>query len=126
VNRFISNLLIATFVFAFSASVYALTPTTKIKDLLDHPRDFENRQITLNGTVTNAVSLLLIKYYEIEDGSGTIKVITDKLLPARGEKLTVTGRMIVVELGTERLIMLRENPADPGQTAGSPYVDNSP
>jgi hypothetical protein len=82
---------------------------TKIKDILDHPRDYQSQEITVYGTVTNAVSLLVIKYYEVQDGTGSIKVVTDNLLPARGEKLRVTGRTTVIELGTERWIVLREN-----------------
>ena len=96
---------------------------TKIKDVLDHPREFEGKDITLSGTVTNAVSLVLIKYYEIEDGTGSIKVVTDKLLPTRGEKLQVTGRMTVVEVGTERWVLLRENQDYPGQKIGSEKGD---
>jgi hypothetical protein len=82
--------------------------STKIKDLLNHPRDYENKDVTIYGTVTNATSLLVIKYFEIEDDTGTIKVITDKLLPAKGEKMRVAGRMAVVEIGTERWVVLHE------------------
>ena len=95
---------------------------TKITDILDHPRDYQGKEITVYGTVTNAVSLLVIKYYEVQDGSGSIKVVTDNLLPARGEKLRVTGRTTVIELGTERWVVLREN-ADstaPGVDATAP------
>jgi hypothetical protein len=101
---------------------YSLTPT-KIKDILDHPRDFEGKDITLSGTVTNSVSLLLIKYYEIQDGTGSIKIVTDKLLPSRGEKLAVTGRMMVIELGTERWVVIRENQNYPDQNIGSGKPD---
>jgi hypothetical protein len=101
---------------------YSLAPT-KIQDILDHPRDFEGKDITLSGTVTNSVSLILIKYYEIQDGTGTIKIVTDKLLPSRGEKLSVTGRMMVVELGTERWVVIRENQNYPDQNIGSGKPD---
>ena len=81
---------------------------TKIKDILDHPRDYENKEVTVYGTVTNAASLLVVKYFEIEDGTGTMRVVTDRLLPAKGEKLKVTGRMEVFEMGADRLVVLRE------------------
>ncbi len=81
---------------------------TKIKDILDHPREYENKEVTIYGTVTDAVSLLVFKYFEIEDDTGTIKVVTDKLLPTKGEKLRVTGLMTAIEIGTERWIVLRE------------------
>jgi hypothetical protein len=95
-------------------AAYSIT-ATKIRDILDHPRDYQSKEITVYGTVTNAVSLLVIKYYEIQDGTGSIKVVTDKLLPTRGEKLKVTGRMTVVEMGTERWVVLRENQGSAGQ-----------
>jgi aspartyl/asparaginyl-tRNA synthetase len=81
---------------------------TKIKDILDHSRNYENKEVTIYGTVTDAVSLLVVKYFEIRDDTGTIKVVTDKLLPTKGEKLKVTGRMTAIEIGTERWIVLRE------------------
>ena len=115
-KQVLRNLLIGFLFFFACGTAYSLTP--KIRDILNHPRDFEGKQITVYGTVTNAVSLVLIKYYEIQDETGSIKVLTDKLLPGRGEKLRVTGTMAVVELGTERWVVLRET--DSGQTAGLP------
>jgi sarcosine oxidase gamma subunit len=61
----------------------------------------------------------VIKYYEIQDDTGSIKVVTDKLLPARGEKLSVTGRTAVVEVGTERWVIIRENTDSAAQAVGS-------
>jgi hypothetical protein len=123
-SKYVPRIVLVFFLLANLACgvAYSLTPT-KIKDVLDHPRDFEGKDITLNGVVTNAVSLLLVKYYEIQDGTGNIKIITDKLLPSRGEKLTVTGRMTVVELGTERWVVLRESQSYPGQNIGSGRQD---
>ena len=65
-------------------SVYGIT-AAKIKDILEHPRDYQSQDITVSGTVTNAVSLLVVKYYEIQDGTGSIKIVTDRLLPTRGK-----------------------------------------
>lgn len=92
---------------------------TKIKDILDHPRDYENKEVTVYGTVTNAASLLVVKYFEIEDGTGTMRVVTDRLLPAKGEKLKVTGRMEVFEMGADRLVVLHEkSKAEQAEKAG--------
>jgi aspartyl/asparaginyl-tRNA synthetase len=103
---------------------YRIT-ATKIRDILDHPRNYQSKEITVYGTVTNAVALLVIKYYEIQDDTGSIKVVTDNLLPARGEKLSVTGRTTVVELGTERWIVLRENTDSISQAAGSENAEGA-
>ena len=121
-KRVLCNLCVGLLLLTACGVAYSLGPT-KIKDILDHPRDFEGKDITLYGTVTNAVSLILIKYYEIQDGTGSIKIITDKLLPSRGEKLTVSGRMTVVELGTERWVVLRESQDYPDPNIGSGKQD---
>lgn len=89
--------------------------STKIKDILDHPRDHENKEITIYGTVTGSASLLVVKYFEIQDDTGTIKVITHRVLPRQGEKLQVTGHMESIEIGTERWIVLREMSDGQGQ-----------
>jgi len=99
-------------------TAYSIT-ATKIQDILDHPREFENKEITIHGTVRNAVSLLVIKYFEIQDNTGSIKVMTDKLLPSRDEQLTVTGRMEVVEIGPERWVVLREDNDSSGREVKS-------
>ena len=98
---------------SIGSAAYGLSPA-KIREILNHPRDFEGKDVRVRGTVTNAVSLLLIKYYEVQDETGSIKVLTERLLPGRGEKLTVTGRMAVVELGPERWVVLRETQSDSG------------
>lgn len=90
---------------------------TKIKDILDHPRDYETKDVTVYGTVTGGVSLVFIKYFEIQDDTGSIKVVTDRILPAKGEKLRVTGRMTAIEIGPERWIVLREKSDAVGQGA---------
>lgn len=81
---------------------------TKIKDILDHPRNYENKEVTIYGTVVGGASLLVIKYFELQDDTETIRVVTDRVLPKRGEKLRVTGYMASVEFGSERLVVIRE------------------
>jgi hypothetical protein len=81
---------------------------THIKEILDHPRDYEDKEVTVYGTVIDATSLLVVKYFEIQDDTGKIKVVTDRLLPAKGERLKVTGRTGVIEVGSERWVVLRE------------------
>ena len=87
--------------------ISALT-ATKIKDLTDHPRRYENKEVTVYGTVTDTASLLVVKFFEIQDSTGRIKVVTTRVLPQRGEKLRVTGYPQSIEIGGERLLVLRE------------------
>jgi hypothetical protein len=88
---------------------------TKIKDILDHPREYENKEVAIYGTVTDAVSLLVFKYFEIQDDTGTIKVMTSRMLPQIGEKLRVTGTLVSIEVGPERWLVLREKTETEGQ-----------
>ena len=104
-----SLLLFRVLYLAFLAGACGLVDnTTKIKDILDHPRKYENKEVTVYGTVTGSVSLLVIKYFELQDETGTIKVVTDRVLPGKGEKLRVTGYIASIEIGTERVIVIRE------------------
>jgi hypothetical protein len=81
---------------------------TKIKDILDNPRKYENKEVTVYGTVSDEFSFLVVKYFEIKDDSGAIKVMTARTLPKKGEKLTVTGTVETIEIGSNRLMMIRE------------------
>ena len=54
-------------------------------------------------------SLLVIKYFRIDDGSGSLPVISSRPLPVAGQKLRVTG--VVREafsLGDQQLTVLVE------------------
>jgi len=92
---------------------------TKIKEILDHPRNYEEQEVTIYGTVTDAASVLVVKYFEIKDDTGAIKVVTDRVLPAKGEKIKVTGHTSVIEVGSERWVVLREKSrADKSEKTG--------
>ncbi|MDO8700423.1 MAG: hypothetical protein Q7J56_02090 [Deltaproteobacteria bacterium] len=82
--------------------------STKIKDIVDHPREYENREVAIYGTVTGSASLFVVKFFELQDDTGAIKIVTERVLPKQGEALQVTGVMQAIEIGTERLIVLRE------------------
>jgi aspartyl/asparaginyl-tRNA synthetase len=106
-SLFVTATLVLALLSAACEPVNKLT-ATKIKDVLDHPRDYENKEITIYGTVTGVASLLFVKFFEIMDETGTMKVVTDRMLPKQGEKLRVTGYMEAIEIGQDRLIVLRE------------------
>jgi len=105
--------LVSVFLFClamvnFGCDIVDRLTATKIKEILDHPRNYEEKEVTIYGTVTDAASMLVVKYFEIKDETGAIKVVTDRLLPAKGEKIKVTGRTTVIEIGSERWVVLRE------------------
>ena len=75
--------------------------------------DYENKEITIYGTVTDAASILVVKYFVLRDSSGSIRIITDRTLPKTAEQLSVTVHVASIEIGPERWIVLREKTNKP-------------
>src|ERR1043165_7225718 len=92
---------------------YYKLSSTKIRDIIDHPRDYANKEVTVYGTVTGSTSLVFVKFFELQDDTGSIKVVTNRVLPQNGEKIRVTGRMDSIDFGPQRTIVLREQPPPP-------------
>jgi starvation-inducible outer membrane lipoprotein len=85
---------------------------TSIQKIRENPRDFEGKTVTVSGSVKDVVSLLVVKYFEVDDGSGTLGVVSDKPMPVKGSKVTVTGKVReVASLGNKSLLLLIEDGA---------------
>lgn len=99
----------------------ACTPRPSIKDIIDHPRDFAGKQVQVQGEVKNVFSLIVVKYFTLDDGTGSITVVTEKPLPAKGERLTVNGKVEeAFSLGDQTLTLIVEAAEEPasGTTTG--------
>lgn len=59
--------------------------------ILGDLRAWDGRPVTVRGTVTNRLSIAGFKSYDIEDESGSIKIVTQRGIPPAGEVVTVTG-----------------------------------
>lgn len=85
--------------------------TTKIGDIMSHPRDYTGKEVTISGEVTETFSFFVVKYFVVRDHSGEISVVTDRTLPAKGEKIKVTGKIKeAFSLGTKTALVLMETP----------------
>lgn len=75
------------------------------------PSRFQNKTVTVSGTVTNSVGVLGKGGYEVDDGTGKIYVISGKGVPSRGSEVEVTGRVSpgVEVLGTPVGVAIRES-----------------
>jgi len=73
---------------------------TKIGDIQNDLDKFKKQQVTLSGEVVEVLSLPFIHKgaYQLADGTGKLWVIPSGDIPARGEKVKVTG---TVEAGVE-------------------------
>lgn len=103
--RWIAGLAVAVL---FAGACSGLFPT-RIGDIHASPRKFAGRQVTVKGTVTETVNLLFVKYFVIRDDTGEIPVVTERVLPARGETVTINGKVQeAFALGDERLLVIVE------------------
>jgi len=98
------------FLFFFAASALtACVGTTSIGDILAHPREYAGRSVTVQGEVKNVFSLLVIKYFTLDDGTGSIIVVTERPLPKNGERIKVKGRVEeAFSLGEQTLTLIIE------------------
>lgn len=84
--------------------------STRIGDIHASPRQFDGKQVTVKGTVTETVNLLFVKYFVVQDETGEIPVVTERILPAKGETVTISGRVQEsFALGDERWIVIVES-----------------
>jgi len=93
----------------FIVSVSCGIGTTKIGDIISHPRDYAGKEVTISGEVTETFSLFVVKYFVVRDSSGEISVVTDRPLPAKGEKIKVKGTVKeAFSLGNKTALVLME------------------
>lgn len=85
--------------------------TTSIADILAHPRDYADKEVTVEGEVKDVFGFLVVKYFTLDDGSGQLAVVTERPLPQRGERIRVTGQIReTFALGDRTSLLLVENP----------------
>lgn len=64
---------------------------TEIKTLLDDPARYNNTTVRVAGKVTTSVGLLGYGAYRLDDGTGTILVVTQHGVPREGAEVGVEG-----------------------------------
>jgi hypothetical protein len=75
--------------------------TTNVARLLAEPQRFANHNVGLSGDVVESVSLLGNGAYKLDDGTGTIWVVSRHGVPRRGARVRVKGRVRdVVDVST--------------------------
>lgn len=91
--------------------------STRISRIIDNPRDYDGKKVTVSGEVTETFSFFVLKYFVLDDKSGTITVITQKPLPKKGSKLRVKGEVReMFSLGDIQTLVIIE---DSGKKNGS-------
>lgn len=73
---------------------------TTINQILAEPGKYANQEVTVGGEVVKSASVLGRGAYQIDDGTGTLWVVTKKGAPRQGARVAVKGRVRdVVNLG---------------------------
>lgn len=92
---------------------------TSIKTLLDDPARFDKQVVRVMGDVTQAVGILGYGAYRVDDGTGSIMIVTKANgAPRQGAKVGVEGEFrSAYTLGTETaaVIIERGRYTPPGQ-----------
>ena len=96
-------------VFVLLSACDAIT-TTSIKDVLNNPRKFSEKEIQIKGQVVEVFSLIVVKYFVVQDSTGEIAVVTNKPLPKKGQSIKIKGKVQeAFSLGDEQLLVLVED-----------------
>lgn len=84
--------------------------TTEIKALLDDPARFDRTTVRIAGTVKSAIGVLGYGAYEVDDGTGTLPVVTNEGgAPREGATVGVEGEFrSAFTLGTKTAAVVVE------------------
>ncbi|MBI2884220.1 MAG: hypothetical protein HYY11_10025 [Candidatus Methylomirabilis oxyfera] len=101
-------LLIALLLVPLTACDLIIT-TTPIKNILENPRQFSGKELQIKGQVVDIFSLIVVKYFVIQDKTGEITVVTHRPLPKKGETIKVKGKVEeAFSIADQQLIVLVE------------------
>lgn len=85
--------------------------TTEVKKLLDDPSQYEGKTVRVAGEVKGAVGLLGVGAYRIDDGTGTIAVVSEgRGAPRDGAMVGVEGTFrSAFTLGSQSVAVILES-----------------
>jgi hypothetical protein len=68
--------------------------STRINRILADPARYQNRNVTVEGRVTNSIGAFVAGVYEVEDESGKIYVLSSRGgVPTKGARVRVSGNV---------------------------------
>ncbi len=87
-----------------------------IAEVLGDLRSWDGQSVSLEGTVSAPTNLFGLKYFQLDDGTGTVKVVTERGLPADGSTIKVTGVVKqAVQIGDMELTVIYEPAVGEGE-----------
>lgn len=109
INRYLRTVL-AVLMVGIAVTGCTSIFATPIKKILDNPRDYSGKTVTIEGKVTEVEGLVFLQYFVVKDNTGEITVITRKPLPRKDTEITVRGKVRqAFVIGDRQLIVIVEN-----------------
>jgi hypothetical protein len=65
----------------------------KIGEINQDPQRYVNKDIAIKGTVVKSAGAVVLGLYQVDDGTGTMWVVSNGNVPAKGSKIGVSGRI---------------------------------
>jgi hypothetical protein len=78
----------------FAAVLFSSCGYTKIGRINADPSRYRNRNVRVEGTVTNAFGALSAGGYQLQDDTGKIVVISSQGVPSKGSRVLVSGTVM--------------------------------
>lgn len=105
------RLLLATLA---TAALSGCAGVTQINELMANPGRYDGKTVRVQGTVKEAAGALGVGGYQIDDGTGTLTVISEQGgIPTTGARISVKGTFeALATLGSRSLAVLREESRD--------------
>ena len=66
---------------------------TRIGRVLNDPARYQNRDVTVEGRVTQSYGAFVAGVYQVEDDTGRIYVLSNRGVPQKGARVRVEGRV---------------------------------
>jgi hypothetical protein len=86
---------------------------TRIGKIAARPAEYQGKDVTILGTVTERIDIPSLKCYVVSDGKASIGVVTKGKLPLVGDKVSAKGRVQEsFAIGSRKLLVIIE-PAKP-------------
>jgi len=95
-------------IFVLSILMFHCSSPTKIDEIKKHPREYVGKEVIVKGEVKDVFSIGFINYFELQDETGAIYVISTNPLPTVGENLKIAGEVIYYTFAKERVIAIKE------------------
>jgi len=69
----------------------------KIETILSHPEKFDGKEVSISGQISKSKGLFKLGYYVLNDGTGSLPVVTiDSYAPKSGQTMTIKGKIVQV------------------------------